>query len=235
MVWKNCAICSTALEAETKNGNGGVRFECSRCGIFHITSVALEDIPSKRFTEVAIANLSGWIREHQNELIDSNLLDKLKNYPTPNVNEKAHKLLAWLNKETRYPSHMIQIEQSDFPELVAICWAFNQQEVVYLIDYLKEIGHIISRDAMNQTNLQITPAGFSYLDNFIKNVDSNMGFCAIWFDDEIKPVWENVIEPAIKKAGYDAKKIDEHLHNGGIVDEIIALIRRSKFFGCRFN
>lgn len=51
----------------------------------------------------------------------------------------------------------------------------------------------------------------------------------MWFDDRLRPIWTSAIEPAINGAGYDAKRIDAHEHNNRIDDEIMAMIRRSRF------
>lgn len=51
----------------------------------------------------------------------------------------------------------------------------------------------------------------------------------MWFDTKVLPVWANAIEPAIQDAGYKPQRIDGHHHNNRIDDEIIAVLRRSKF------
>jgi nucleoside 2-deoxyribosyltransferase len=51
----------------------------------------------------------------------------------------------------------------------------------------------------------------------------------------VKSVWSHAIEPAILSAGYESKRIDGHHHNNRIDDEIIALIRRSKFVVADFT
>lgn len=226
----NCGICQSVL-IDSGGIERGVGFNCPRCGIFSITTQAIDDVvmDKKRFTAPVISNLSGWIREHQRELIDSNRLNKLMELKAPDVHEKSYKLLKWLNQETEYPSKSVLIDTSNNSALLAICWVYNQQELIYLINHLFEMGHVTKIPGNGNISLGITPRGFSYLEEFNKNSNSNLGFCAMWFDEQLNSVWEQAIEPAIKKAGYDAKRIDKHPHNQGIVDEIVALIRRSKF------
>ncbi|MES2500641.1 MAG: hypothetical protein V4570_08900 [Pseudomonadota bacterium] len=78
--------------------------------------------------------------------------------------------------------------------------------------------------------IQITPSGYEYLDSLrTQNRDSQIGFCAMWFDAKVLPVWTTAIEPAIKDARYKPQRIDGHQHNNRIDDEIIAVLRRSKF------
>lgn len=44
-----------------------------------------------------------------------------------------------------------------------------------------------------------------------------------------------LIEPAIRNAGYDPKRIDQHEHVNRIDDEIVAMIRRSRFVVADFT
>jgi len=57
----------------------------------------------------------------------------------------------------------------------------------------------------------------------------------MWFDEGVKPVWINAIEPAIRDSGYEAIRIDSHEHNNRIDDEILAMLRRSKFVVADFT
>ena len=57
----------------------------------------------------------------------------------------------------------------------------------------------------------------------------------MWFDNSMKAIWNDAISPAILAAGYEPKRIDEHPHNNRIDDEIIALIRRSRFVVADFT
>lgn len=58
---------------------------------------------------------------------------------------------------------------------------------------------------------------------------SRQGFVAMWFDPELREAYEKGLEPAIKAAGYDAKRVDLVDFNGRIDDYIFAEIRRSRF------
>jgi len=51
----------------------------------------------------------------------------------------------------------------------------------------------------------------------------------MWFDDRLEPTWTDGVKLAITDAGYEPKRIDKHPHNNRIDDEIIAMIRRSRF------
>lgn len=55
------------------------------------------------------------------------------------------------------------------------------------------------------------------------------GFVAMWFDPQLDVAWSNGFDPAIRNAGYRPFQIDKKEYIGGITDEIIIEIRRSKF------
>jgi nucleoside 2-deoxyribosyltransferase len=82
----------------------------------------------------------------------------------------------------------------------------------------------------------ITPRGHEQLEKIrASGTDSAIGFCAMWFKDELLPVWAQGIEPAIRDAGYDPQRIDRVHHNNKIDDEIVAMIRRSRFVVADFT
>ena len=57
----------------------------------------------------------------------------------------------------------------------------------------------------------------------------------MWFNESMKGVYEQAIEPAIREAGYKPMRIDRHDHINKIDDEIVAEIRRSRFVVADFT
>jgi hypothetical protein len=55
------------------------------------------------------------------------------------------------------------------------------------------------------------------------------GFVAMWFNPEFESAWTNGFEPGIRKAGYRPFRIDKKDYVGGITDEIMSEIRKSRF------
>ena len=119
---------------------------------------------------------------------------------------------------------------------MGVTWSATPSEVEYLafifLAQEKDYLHVHA----TQTAVLIKPKGFEYLEELRQTQhDSSIGFCAMWFDNELTPVWTNAIEPAINAAGYDPKRIDRVEHNNRIDDEIIAMIRRSRFMVADFT
>lgn len=90
----------------------------------------------------------------------------------------------------------------------------------------KELGWLTCVN--NDHDFYVSPQGLMYLEGH-KDENSTIGFCAMWFSDEVKPLWMDVIEPAIRAAGYESPRIDFKQRNGKIDDETMASIRSSRF------
>ena len=62
------------------------------------------------------------------------------------------------------------------------------------------------------------------------------GFVAMWFDDCMKAAYECGFKPALEAAGYEALRIDRKIDlMGGVVDGILAEIRKSRFVVADFT
>jgi hypothetical protein len=51
----------------------------------------------------------------------------------------------------------------------------------------------------------------------------------MWFDEGLSDAWTNGFDPGIRTAGFKPLRIDEKDYVGGISDEIMGEIRRSRF------
>lgn len=234
----NCPICNSDAKTSSPGGFDGEDVSCSRCGNYRITREAAVNLRRPLADdERKIVNACGWVRQNQNVLITSDTVEVLENLPTPRVLERALHLLAHLEKQTRFLGDFHRILQSS-SDYLGVAYASNWNELSYLFDYLAQEGQVVFSRFSDDTiyNAKITPAGFSFLEKSrYSNLESQLGFCAMWFDDTVKPIWTDAIHPAILAAGYEPKRIDEHHHNNRIDDEIIALIRRSKFVVADFT
>jgi hypothetical protein len=130
------------------------------------------------------------------------------------------------------------------PAWLAITWSESIEEVEYLgIHYLgRQLQALQGQPqtldvlGLHLMDAHITPRGYELLEKLRGgNAESSIGFCAMWFDEDIKPLWLEAIEPAIRMAGYEPKRIDQHEHVNRIDDEIVAMIRRSRFVVADFT
>jgi hypothetical protein len=253
----NCPICETPINTQGVSHSFRKQVCCPRCGDYTITREAEEDQRNSSFNERQRANASGWIREHQSELITTEMIERLEILRTPTVIEKADLLLKFLAKESKYfgaqfgislveasdPSAKSWEEEKGGEEflpilkLMGITWAVNGQEVLHLLEYLTEEKFIAQRGrSISAFFVSLLAKGFSYIEQLnTVNLESNIGFCAMWFDDSLNFLWDKAIEPAIGNTGYQPLRIDKKEHVNRIDDEIFADIRRSRFVVADFT
>ena len=77
---------------------------------------------------------------------------------------------------------------------------------------------------------QINLGARIHVDERTRELDeSRQGFVARWFDCSMNQMHREGIAPAICDAGYKPRQINDEGFTGGVVDEILAEIRKSKF------
>jgi hypothetical protein len=238
--------------------------ECSRCGNYNISSRAAKIIPGRNLTEVQRANISGFVSENQYIFIKEEDLEFLESLRTPNLPEKAIKLMRRISREFptfgeefminywALPNVLQRIEANagnEFPAdsafdkqcrdslyWLAAAWAKNHQEFVFIFQkYLHESTGLLGGARVNGWNT-ITPKGWNFLENLTTpSSNSSTAFVAMWFDESVHPAWLHAISPAIDEAGYRPIRIDKVEHNNRIDDEIVAAIRACKFIVADFT
>lgn len=243
-----CPICCSPLYEPVYELNKN-NLICSRCGRYGLTEEVHYEKGLASLNKVQRANLSGWIREHQSEVIDKENLKRLQFINTPTVHEKAIKLLKYFSNQFPVAGNRISFDINILPDvlddvsknalnglmsekipeylpLLSISWTQNFREFYFIfVTYLIETKHYIT----SHKNPMISPEGWAFLDSLkYGNPDSQMAFIAMWFDPSMNPVLEQ-IEKAVLDSGYEPKRVDKHEHVNRIDDEIIALIRQSKF------
>lgn len=229
----NCPICNSDATTCSLEEFAEDKVSCTRCGNFRIDGMAKRSCPSVLANdERKIANASGWIREHQNVLITSETISKLIALPTPSYGERKRKLLGFFQKHSKTLGQHLNLDASTMSALEASTWCSNSHEVGFLLN-----GSVI--DALVEKRpgpeWRLTAKGYDYLAQLDINPASQIGFCAMWFDDSVNFLWDKAIEPAIGDAGYQPLRIDKKDHVNRIDDEIFADIRRSRFVVADFT
>lgn len=249
--YQKCPICNSPAEIADIFNIASNIINCYRCGKYKLTSEAFEDCGE--LNQIQIANFSGWIRENQRALITTEKYESLKDLNTPEVGEKATKLLKYIATELPIPGQKIQIDFQflmsiqgrPIPDLnlelrnlkkylpfLSITWSNDGSELKYII---KEFLIEEKKYLLGDSRCIISPKGWAYLDSLkYKIVDSQIAFVAMNFDKKMDYLYEH-LESAIIKAGYQPKRVDKHEHVNKVDDEIIALIRQSKFIVADFT
>lgn len=248
-----CPICSNADATKKPTNRDASIIDCPQCGNFTISGSAnaMLNIPTNFPTERW--KISAWVNEFKPELITPRELETAVNSTRPSLHHRADLMLRWIT--THYPPGTsfktgMLMHRKDRPvsdpeyiynahifteatNLIPAGWNQTFEEMQFMITaVLCDEMKLLSED--NLLNYQVSAKGILYLEGRRESV-SSIGFCAMWFDNEVLPLWLNVIEPAIRLAGYEPVKIDLKPHNEKIDDEIMASIRASRFVVADFT
>ncbi|MCH7613852.1 MAG: hypothetical protein IIB45_10905, partial [Candidatus Marinimicrobia bacterium] len=115
-----CPICNSPTYG-VGSGNYYINsslYNCYRCGKYEIDSLLAESIRKDLHDSKKIANISGWIREHQREFVDEIRYGELLELKTPTVAEKAQKLLKYISTVIPKPGDKIDIDIGDMDEIL---------------------------------------------------------------------------------------------------------------------
>ncbi len=222
----NCPICQHEAQTSSPNGLDGWHVNCPRCGNYKISRTAAVNLQAPlAVSDRLVANASGWISEHQNELISTVTAERLLKLSTPSYEERKRKFLEYLNKHSESLGKKFEISKPVFQSLVSASWCLDDREINFLISSA-ESDALVKHDG---NGVSLTAKGYDYLSQLNKNSESQIGFCAMWFDGSVSHLWDKAIEPAIVSSGYQPLRIDKKEHVNRIDDEIFADIRRSRF------
>lgn len=226
-----CPVCKS--KAEIYYDISKTKVDCHRCGSYNLPLIesAFEDFKLDHLSDQRRANISGYIREHQNITIFTKENEyMLPNLKTPSFHERADKLLLFFEKETEYAGKTLEKTE----EWISRCWAMNKEELDEILLFLKDENRINSYNDFTQ--IKITPDGWKHLETLKTiNPQSDQCFVTMWFDDSLNEIYDKAIAPGISDAGYTPHRVDQREYNGKIDDEIIAQIRRSRILLADFT
>lgn len=229
---EQCLICHANIEYSELGGS--TEIICPRCTTYKVTSTAFAILRQKEFTPRQVSNISGWLRENAGHVINSDNLEKLEQIRTPSFFDRADKLLLNLEKKSSFAGEMLQNDDT----WLSMAWAINGQELSEILGFLESSGRLTSlaKTLGGGHTVKIAPEGWAHLDA-IRNVNaqSKQGFVAMWFDEDMQPVYDKAISVGIENAGYKPHRVDLREHNEKIDDEIIAQIRKSRFMLADFT
>ena len=97
---------------------------------------------------------------------------------------------------------------------------------------------LLRKVALTNTSIEfsIAPEGWERISDLQKiSTESNQAFVAMWFDEQMDPIYDDGIKPAVEAANYECMKINEKPHNDKVCDQIIAEIRKSRFIIADFT
>jgi len=201
---------------------------CPRCGDFdYDASLAWRGVSSPD----EMVRLSGWVRE-QNAAgvvprITPEISRRVAQLLVPGLRERASRVLALI--ASKYPRPDVwfgPVETARDLEIQGVSYSRDHREVLFLMDILIDGGCLRSGGA----GYSLTIKGLLAVEALLSSASSSMqGFVAMWFDEGLRDAWTNGFDPGIRAAGFRPFRIDAKDYVGGITDEIMAEIRRSRF------
>jgi len=240
-----CAVCQMANASEkgTDFDNTDKAVLCRRCGSYRTTSEAQDALRDKAVTNAQRANISGFLRDTTGYRFHSGSVPMLLNMHIPTLTEKGDRLLQFMAQTHSTPGALFSLQCDDLSTL-ARTRAWDSNELYYIaLDYLVDGSQYLAASPAHRSlsnnalhNLKIAPRGWARLAELRqKPTTSNVGFIAMWFRPTLDVVRDHALIPAVAEAGYEPKVINLHEHANRIDDEIIALIRQSKFIVADFT
>jgi hypothetical protein len=226
-----CPLCAQNANVGIRIGSNDV-FEgwCARCSNVRITQAAVEEARGLNKTHL----ISVWFRrlspdDEVGTLKRSDVARIIKDTPQYSVLEKLDLALEVISSTTREPGQKARFSvRDDYP----LMYSASEQEAVFYVKQLAELGYI-KEEACLAT---ITAKGYQRIVEMQRaGRTSAFVFVAMSFDLSMNAVYDEAIEPAVRKAGYKPVRVDRTEHVNRIDDEIIGRIRGSRFMIADFT
>ncbi len=253
---ERCAIWETIASSDNFEGRDGECFDSPRTGGRYFVSRRAEHslANTQRFDKRFRARLSTWLVEERRlgndcpEILGETL-EKATTLRDLAVHARADRLLRFISNQTSNIGDYCEFS-SPYICSMALAWSEStgMEQVEYLLRFLTNKGWL-EEVIISQFEFAEEPNSSVLLRSYLVTVDgharvaelekkrtnSSQAFVAMWFDNSMKSAWENGMEPGVRDAGYEPRRIDEKHHANKIDDEIIAEIRRSRFVVADFT
>lgn len=209
-------------------------------GEYRLIDQPLLDYGLNSLSNESKAKITTWLIDQraQGDLVPTITHENLEyaiQRPALQVHERAERLLRHIAVLSNSIGAGVDIRQ-DTPSPYAWSESTEWEEVVFLLNYLRDSGWLDHTGTNNkifkETSLAqgvVTVAGFNQIAELVSAVDSTQAFVAMWFNPEVKHIYDQGIMPAVEAAGFTPYRVDQKDFLGKIDDQIVAEIRRSRF------
>ena len=254
MTANTCPIWGRAPSVQDIEDVGKICNSPRAGGDFLLMKCGAPLLQPNRLTDRQRANLSYWIYQHNLEYRRFSE-QATGNPPTLNqawVEGNRDRTPSSLDRLLTFLREMIRIDDAGkhacYGLLMAAGGCRNDSDLLGLLSHTTEQGWVNTAHDFPMTGSirggilsgygekvvgNLTHASLAariYVEERTRELgQSRQGFVAMWFDDSMDPVYDDGIAPAIRAAGYEPYKIDEDDFTGGVVDRILAEVRKSKF------
>lgn len=234
-----CVFCQSLAVGDTKP-NDIIDINCPNCGKYLITAEANEDFPQNKVVSDNKYLISGYLREMtelrlRSEVItNDNISTILDSAMMPRtVADKFYKMLLYLYRNTTFFGEEFGISLN----CPAVAYGLNAEEINSILTALSQYGYIAYTPFIGGVaNVSLTLEGSNKALEILTDLTvSDIGFVAMWFNDEMMSIYDDYILKAIIDSGYRPLIISRKEHNDDINDQIVAEIRKSRFLIADFT
>jgi hypothetical protein len=221
-------------------GEGGAKVHSPRTGgAYRISGSAIVTI--KRKSPAEKARITTWIVDQRmsgedSPLVTADIVDETSARKPLKTSERKRRFFLLAISRNFQPSdkfktsnasrHNNERYDTDMGALESWTECLDSTEVAGLMRLLDEEGLV----STSVDSIVITAKGFERMEALESGAaPTRQAFVAMWFDPTMDDAFTHGFEPAIREAGYDARKINQKEHINKVDDEIIAEIRRSRF------
>jgi len=240
-----CPICREKLKSYRVDTQGGVFFECARCGAYHLGDRAIAIWNSKfRDDSKARAKLSHSISKMTrgpgdwpripDDLLLQILADPIELLP---VTEQLDNLILWLGNNQADAGTWVM----DFTRAIGAIGAVDVNGLGFVASQAQALGLVDgkpvasrSMDGITTFNfipMQLTIQGWQRLEELRRGkTRSRIAFMAMPFgEDDLNSLFRDMLVPAVDKTGFKLKRLDDEQPAGLIDDRMRVEIRQSRF------
>jgi hypothetical protein len=237
---EQCSLCQTQCTVAPQPDSTGhpvYLFNCPVCGDYITThSVALSFLQTRKESLYIISGITRNYFELNRlpfTITEKMICDDLEfqaeflSKAPKSVLDKASLLSQHIARKSHYPGDQVRFDLSrDYP----ICFCKNSRELYFYIKCLKETGDIEYLGDSGGYDLFLTSKGWQKNESMAKpNLGSKRAFVAMWFDENLKEIFTNGINPLEEDTGFEMYRVDQEPFNEKICDRIIAEIKKSRF------
>ena len=230
----SCPLCGLNATV-VSSGNFGSRVSCRRCGRFDVELDGLAGInQEQRYMLSAVSR--DWTESGRTDVLtitQANVETLIERAPRPSVAERLNKILELTAQRTVGIGSLSTLTiELDYP-LVAVR---NPDEMLSLVTALEKRGLVWTERAALTNSIGLTVPGWERLEEIRRSgPSSSLVFVAMYFHTSTQALYDHGIKSAIRKAGYEPLRIDQHEHVNRIDDEIIGQVRRSRYMVADFT
>lgn len=229
---RTCPLCDQPLDEHgLAPPVSGVRYRdtyqvrCRRCGVFIFAERAVAQIrPDQR--HLLSAACRSWAGGSPPAIIEINIEELVRQAPRLTISERLDSLLQELARKTPEIGAPSGFSLDDDYPVIALK---SPKEARALADALQVEGYLAALPEKS-AGWHVTVKGWEKLDEIRSSGrQSSLAFVTMSFADDMRELYDEAIAPAIRDAGYEPLRINQHEHVDRVDDEIIVQIRRSRF------